>query len=186
MALSLFKEANLPRRFIPAVIAFGSVTFTMTSAGSPEIQNWIPVKHLGTSPYAAWEVSLVVAIFMAIVGYVWLNKMIKKAVSNGERFSARDDDPVILERERPHPITGVIPLLVVLLLSFMLHDVLQQTALIVALLGGVLSIVAINFKYFHNISDRIKKHFNTASTFTFIYFNIFFKYIKWFYTTSLV
>ena len=50
MALSLFKDANLPRRFIPATLAFGSVTFTMTSAGSPEIQNWIPVKHLGTSP----------------------------------------------------------------------------------------------------------------------------------------
>ncbi|MDP2633499.1 MULTISPECIES: GntP family permease [unclassified Pseudoalteromonas] len=155
MALSLFKDADLPRRFIPATLAFGSVTFTMTSAGSPEIQNWIPVKHLGTSPYAAWEVSLVVAIFMAIVGYVWLNKMIKKAVSNGERFAARDDDPVILERERPHPITGVIPLIVVLLLSFMLHDILQQTALIVALLGGVLSIVAINFKYFHNMANAI-------------------------------
>ena len=30
MALSLFKDANLPRRFIPATMAFGSVTFTMT------------------------------------------------------------------------------------------------------------------------------------------------------------
>ncbi|WP_394185901.1 GntP family permease [Pseudoalteromonas tetraodonis] len=155
MALSLFKDADLPRRFIPATLAFGSVTFTMTSAGSPEIQNWIPVKHLGTSPYAAWEVSLVVAIFMATVGYFWLNKMIKKAVAKGERFATRDDDPVILERERPHPITGVIPLLVVLLLSFMLHDVLQQTALIVALLGGVLSIVVINYKYFHNMGNAI-------------------------------
>ena len=72
MALSLFKDANLPRRFIPATLAFGSVTFTMTSAGSPEIQNWIPIKYLGTSPYAAWEVSLVVAIFMATFGYYWL------------------------------------------------------------------------------------------------------------------
>jgi H+/gluconate symporter-like permease len=50
MALSLFKDANLPRRFIPAALTFGSVTFTMTSAGSPEIQNWIPIKYLGTSP----------------------------------------------------------------------------------------------------------------------------------------
>lgn len=49
MAVSLFKDANLPRRFIPATLAFGSVTFTMTSAGSPEIQNWIPIKYLGTS-----------------------------------------------------------------------------------------------------------------------------------------
>jgi len=34
MALSLFKEANLPRRFIPATLAFGSVTFTMTGSAS--------------------------------------------------------------------------------------------------------------------------------------------------------
>ena len=82
MAVSLFKDANLPRRFIPAAMAFGSVTFTMTSAGSPEIQNWIPIKYLGTSPFAAWEVSLVVAIFMACFGYWWLAKMIRKAVNN--------------------------------------------------------------------------------------------------------
>ena len=42
-----FVWINLPRRFIPAAMAFGSVTFTMTSAGSPEIQNWIPIKYLG-------------------------------------------------------------------------------------------------------------------------------------------
>ncbi|MGB0988869.1 MAG: GntP family permease, partial [Pseudoalteromonas spongiae] len=128
MALSLFKDANLPRRFIPATLAFGSVTFTMTSAGSPEIQNWIPIKYLGTSPYAAWEVSLVVAIFMACFGYWWLKKMIGKAVANGEQFEARDDDPEIPERDYPHPVTGLIPLLVVLALSFILHDSLQQAA----------------------------------------------------------
>lgn len=99
MALSLFKDANLPRRFIPATLAFGSVTFTMTSAGSPEIQNWIPIKYLGTSPFAAWEVSLVVAIFMAVFGYAWLKRMINKALENGERFEHKESDPDIPERE---------------------------------------------------------------------------------------
>ena len=69
MAVSLFKQADLPRRFIPAALAFGSVTFTMTSAGSPEIQNWIPIDYLGTTPYAGWEVSAIVAVFMAVFGY---------------------------------------------------------------------------------------------------------------------
>ncbi|MEC8327565.1 MAG: SLC13 family permease [Pseudomonadota bacterium] len=162
MALSLFKDANLPRRFIPATLAFGSVTFTMTSAGSPEIQNWIPIKYLGTSPYAAWEVSLVVAIFMACFGYWWLRKMIGKAVANGEQFEARDDDPEIPERDYPHPVTGLITLLVVLALSFILHDSLQQAALIVALLGGVLSIVVINFKHFHNLAKATTEGTNGA------------------------
>ena len=60
MAISLFKQADLPRRFIPATLALGSVTFTMTSAGSPEIQNWIPIQFLGTDAYAGWEVSIIV------------------------------------------------------------------------------------------------------------------------------
>src|SRR5690554_457504 len=98
MALSLFKDANLPRRFIPAALAFGSVTFTMTSAGSPEIQNWIPIQYLGTSPYAAWEVSLVVAIIMFILGYWWLTRMIQTAQRRGETFQARTGDPVLLDR----------------------------------------------------------------------------------------
>jgi H+/gluconate symporter-like permease len=155
MAVSLFKDANLPRRFIPAVLAFGSVTFTMTSAGSPEIQNWIPIQFLGTSPFAAWEVSLVVAIFMATFGYWWCKRMIDKAVAQGEYFEHQSHDPEIIERKLPHPITGILPLLVVLILSFSLHDVLQQMALIVALGGGVLTLIAINYRFFISIPQAI-------------------------------
>lgn len=155
MALSLFKDADLPRRFIPAALAFGSVTFTMTSAGSPEIQNWIPIQYLGTSPYAAWEVSLVVAVFMAIFGYWWLRKLINKAVANGERFEVREGDPVLAERELPSPFSGLVPLIVVLTLSFLFHDELKQNALIIALTGGVLAIAIINYRYFINVSSAI-------------------------------
>ncbi|WP_440054480.1 GntP family permease [Pseudoalteromonas sp. T1lg65] len=156
MAVSLFKDANLPRRFIPAVLAFGSVTFTMTSAGSPEIQNWIPIKYLGTSPYAAWQESLIVAVFMALLGYFLLMRMIRRATENGEVFESRSGDPVNEStRTLPHPITGLLPLLVVLALSFTLHAQLGQNALIVALLGGVIAILIVNFKYFINIQNAI-------------------------------
>lgn len=155
MALSLFKDANLPRRFIPAALAFGSVTFTMTSAGSPEIQNWIPIQYLGTSPYAAWEVSLFVAVLMALFGYWWLSRLIRKAVANGECFEARVDDPKNLERDLPSPISGLIPLIVVLTLSFLFHEELKQNALIIALSGGVLAIAIINRKFFNNISQAL-------------------------------
>ena len=155
MALSLFKDANLPRRFIPATLAFGSVTFTMTSAGSPEIQNWIPIPYLGTSAFAAWEVSLVVAIFMALFGYWWLKRMIGKAVAAGEGFVTRDDDPQVTQRKLPNPITGIIPIIVVLVLSFIFHETYGKMALIVALGGGVLTLLAINYRYFISISKAI-------------------------------
>ncbi|PPA69898.1 GntP family permease [Jeotgalibacillus proteolyticus] len=157
MALSLFKQADLPRRFIPAALAFGSVTFTMTSAGSPEIQNWIPIEYLGTSPWAGWEVSLIVAVFMAVFGYWWLKRMINKAVGRGERFQARDTDPIVAERALPNPFMGAIPLLVVLIISFIFHDSLLTSALIIALLGGIITTYLLNRKYFLNFGKAISE-----------------------------
>ncbi|MGM0790604.1 GntP family permease [Bacillus infantis] len=157
MALSLFKQANLPRRFIPAALAFGSVTFTMTSAGSPEIQNWIPIEHLGTSPYAGWEVSLIVAVFMMIFGYWWLKRIITKAVSKGESFISRETDPVAEKKELPHPVMGVLPLAVVLIIAFIFHDSLAQSALIIALLGGVIATYLLNRKYFRNFWNAVSE-----------------------------
>lgn len=155
MALSLFKQADLPRRFIPAALALGSVTFTMTSAGSPEIQNWIPIEYLNTSPYAGWEVSIIVAIFMALFGYWWLKRMITKAVNKGERFESRKTDPVVPERNLPNPILGLIPLLVVLVVSFIFHDSLKTSALVIALLGGVLATYFLNRTHFQDLGKAL-------------------------------
>jgi len=155
MALSLFKQADLPRRFIPAALALGSVTFTMTSAGSPEIQNWIPIDYLNTSPYAGWEVSIIVAIFMAVFGFWWLKKMINKAVKKGEHFEARENDPVSEDRDLPHPLMGLVPLIVVLAVSFIWHDSLGTSALIIALLGGIIATYALNKKYFLNLNKAV-------------------------------
>lgn len=144
MALSLFRVADLPRRFIPGALAFGSVTFTMTSAGSPEIQNWIPIKYLGTTPYAAAGESAIVAVAMAAGGFLILRWMVQRAVAAGERFEARTDDPLRESRDLPAMWRGVIPLLAVLVVSFLLHDRLQESALIVALGVGVLAGLALN------------------------------------------
>jgi len=157
MAISLFKQADLPRRFIPATLAFGSVTFTMTSAGSPEIQNWIPIKYLHTTPYAGWEVSIVVAIFMATFGFWWLKRMINKALVNGERFQARSTDPEQRTAKLPSPILSLVPLVLVLITSFLLHESLKQYALVVALLSGVLSCWLINHRYIVNLGAAVNQ-----------------------------
>lgn len=155
LALALFRQAGLPRRFIPATIAFGSVTFTMTSAGSPEIQNWIPMEHLGTTPYAAWRVSLVVAVSMAVFGFAWLKWMVRRAVAAGEAYDVRDGDPQAKTGGLPHPASGLLPLGAVLGVAFVLHDTLKQSALIVALLSGVLVVLVVNRKYFVNLSQAV-------------------------------
>jgi H+/gluconate symporter-like permease len=144
LALALFRDAGLPRRFIPAAIAFGSVTFTMTSAGSPEIQNWIPIEYLGTTPYAGWQVSLVVAVSLAVFGFMWLKWMVNRALASGERYEQRDSDPQPKTGGLPHPASGLLPLAAVLGVAFALHETLKQSALIVALLSGVLAVLVVN------------------------------------------
>lgn len=155
VALSLFRAAGLPRRFLPGTMAFGSVTFTMTSAGSPEIQNWIPIKYLGTSPWAGWEVSLPVAIFMALFGYLWLRRMVGRAVAAGEHFEGRVEDPVESDRDLPSPATGILPLLAVLVLSFAFHDLLKESALIVALSGGILTSLVLHRRFFGSLQEPV-------------------------------
>lgn len=155
MAVSLFRRADLPRRFIPSTIAFGSVTFTMTSAGSPEIQNWIPIRYLGTTPYAGWEVSLVVALFMLALGQWWLLRLVRAASAGGERFEARAADPEVHDRDLPAVWRGLVPLGVVLVAAFLLHERLAESALIVALGAGVLVALALNFRYAHRVGAAV-------------------------------
>lgn len=146
-ALSLFRAADLPRRFIPATLGFGSISITMTAAGSPEIQNWIPIKYLGTSPWAAWEASLAAAIVMALVGHWWLAWMIGRAKARGERFDEREGDPVERSGDLPSPMLSLIPLVAVLALSFLLHETLHTAALIVALLAGCILTALVGWKH---------------------------------------
>ncbi len=156
MAVGLFREANLPRRFLPGTIAFGSVTFTMTSAGSPEIQNWIPIEHLGTTPYAGWGVSIVVALFMALSGFLWLSAMIKKAVVNGESFAGRVEDPKPRsENTLPHPLISLLPLIAVLVSSKVFHEAFGSFALVIALFAGIAVATVFNFRRFTDFGGAL-------------------------------
>ncbi|NNC72488.1 MAG: GntP family permease [Sphingomonadaceae bacterium] len=160
LAVSLYREANLPRRFIPAALCFGSVTFTMTSAGSPEIQNLIPMQYLDTTAYAAWEVSLVVALLMAVTGFIWLQWMVNRAVARGESFEGRDTDDVIdKHRVLPNPLLCLLPLAAVLgvfmifqfpqnlgpLSAIMPEQSLDKWALVAALGSGTIIALLVGF-----------------------------------------
>ncbi len=125
LAVQLFRAADLPRRFIPAAIAFGSITFTMTSAGSPEIQNLIPIKKLIdantgeslTDARAGWPASIIVALFMFGVGQWYLEMVLRKAIKAGERFEARDGDRASVSDgvQGPSFLAAITPLVVTLL-----------------------------------------------------------------------
>lgn len=154
-ALVLFRAANLPRRFIPGALAFGSITFSMTSAGSPEIQNWIPIQYLNTSPWAAWEASLITAIFMATLGSWWLHHMLRRARERGEVFEGRVTDPVATRTDLPPLWRALVPPAVVLAVSFWLHGRFGTSALIVSLLAGVIAITVLCWSYLRRPQEAL-------------------------------
>jgi H+/gluconate symporter-like permease len=82
-------------------------------------------------------------------------KMIKTAIAKGEVFEGREADPVVGDKALPHPMMGILPLLVVLLLSYLLHDTMQQAALIVALTGGVTTLYLLNRKFLLSLSQTL-------------------------------
>ncbi|TVP83749.1 MAG: GntP family permease [Thioalkalivibrio sp.] len=73
IAAALFRQADIPKRLIPATIALGAFTFTMTALpGTPSIQNAIPMPFFGTSPFAAPGLGVITALVMFTLGMLWL------------------------------------------------------------------------------------------------------------------
>ena len=116
IALEVFRAADLPRRYIPAAIIFGSCTFSAVLPGNPQIGNVVLVKALGTTLTAGWVVGLVCGILFIVFGSLWLQKITTKAKSRGEHFELRASDVFEDEtKELPSPIRALIPLAVTLI-----------------------------------------------------------------------
>ncbi len=106
MALALFQAADIPRRLMPAAIALGTTTFTMTAMpGTPAIQNAIPMPFFGTTPFAAPGLGLIASAIMLAFGLAWLSYAEAGARRRGESFSAAPtdmasvlEDPLLRER----------------------------------------------------------------------------------------
>lgn len=89
MGLALFKAGNVPRRLLPAAIALGTSTFTMSALpGTPAIQNAIPMPFFGTTPFAAPGLGIIAALVMFSFGMWWLTFAQARARGSGEGFEA--------------------------------------------------------------------------------------------------
>jgi H+/gluconate symporter-like permease len=91
MAQALFRAASIPRRLMPAAIALGTSTFTMSALpGTPAIQNAIPMPFFGTTPFAAPGLGIIASAVMFGFGMWWLGRAEAAARRAGEPFGAGD------------------------------------------------------------------------------------------------
>lgn len=87
MAQALFRAADIPNRLMPAAIALGTSTFTMSALpGTPAIQNAIPMPFFGTTPFAAPGLGIIAAIIMLGFGLWWLARAEAVARRKGEGY----------------------------------------------------------------------------------------------------
>ncbi len=87
IAVALFRRADIPKRLIPATIALGSFTFTMTALpGTPAIQNAIPMPFFGTTPFAAPVLGTLAGLIMFAGGVLWLRLRAGRAARRREGF----------------------------------------------------------------------------------------------------
>jgi H+/gluconate symporter-like permease len=86
-AAQMFRQADIPKRLIPGTIALGSFTFTMDALpGTPQIQNVIPIAFFKTNIYAAPTLGIIGAIFVLVVGLLYLETRRRKAEKAGEGY----------------------------------------------------------------------------------------------------
>ncbi|MBR2461796.1 MAG: GntP family permease [Spirochaetaceae bacterium] len=164
IAVSLFREANLPRRLIPGCIACGAFTFSMTAfPGNPQLNNIIPTRYFGTNAMSGPILGIVGGLIMMVGGILWLQYRAKKMVAAGECF----DEPTDLiedssNKDEPNALFALIPLVVVVLVLNILPrvvdfpaDMASTYAIIVALLCGIILAAALNFKHLKAILGAI-------------------------------
>ena len=89
IAAAMFRAADLPKRLIPATIALGAFTFTMTALpGTPAIQNAIPMPYFNTTPFAAPGLGIVTGFIMFGIGIAWLRFRAGRARAADEGYAS--------------------------------------------------------------------------------------------------
>lgn len=164
IAVSLFREANLPRKFLPGAIGFGSVTFAMTSPGTPQIQNIIPTQILGTDTMAGAVVGIIAGIFMFVVGSFWLNGMIKKDVARGGQFEERSGEAGQdrMDKDKlPNAVVALIPILVTIIA---MNVVKLPAAIAIALSVVIGLLIMTRFYDYRKLAEDFSKGSGSAIT----------------------
>ncbi|WP_193062599.1 GntP family permease [Oceanobacillus oncorhynchi] len=140
LAVSMFRQADIPRKLMPATIITGMMTFAMTALpGTPQIQNLIPTAYFNTTAAAAPVMGLAASLVMGGVAYFYLKKREKNLKKAGYGFHELEKDSEAkgkLIDKPPHILLSLLPLVsVIITLNILNWDI------VVCLLVGILLII---------------------------------------------
>ena len=181
IANALFRRADIPKRLLPAAIALGSFTFTMTAfPGTPAIQNAIPMPFFGTNVFAAPLLGTLAGVIMLAGGTMWLNRRARAAGAEGygDHPATAADATLPEDADLPPFALAILPVVSVIVLNAVLTwfvfpnmsaDYLAEPrygettlssvagiwAIIVSLVASILLAVGLNLRRFANLRESV-------------------------------
>lgn len=121
VASQLFKQADWPKRFIPATMFLGFGTATMDALpGTLQHINIIATSYWGTTVYAAPIIGTIGGVGILAIGIIWVKWRIAKAVALGEGYGTGHINETLLSADIkvPHWTLAILPLLTVIVLNY--------------------------------------------------------------------
>lgn len=166
LAMSMFREANIPKRLFPAALLAGAATFSMTSPFTPSIQNIIPMKYLGTNTTAAAVPGTIAAIVLAVIVIMYMQLQVKKARIIKEPFLLEKlehtNEAVESEVKLPKLWQCFTPMIVLLVLLNVF-----KVNVIIALGSGVILAVIMMWSFIPSVDDLWKNVQKASANATF-------------------
>lgn len=162
IAKDLYEELDIPWGMYGFGL-LGSATFTLSMLpGSPQVQNLIPTKALGTTAMAAPLLGILSAIFMITISMIYLRSELKRYARKNEGFlpsgaRIKADQVISQDFEKVAMWKCIIALLTPLIVMNGLKQA-PETALLCA---GIVTYV-LCFKHLKNIKQTINVGFTSA------------------------
>jgi H+/gluconate symporter-like permease len=179
IAAVMFREANIPKRLIPATLALGGGTLTMTCLpGAIQIQNIIPTAFFGTDTYAAPVYGTVCGVLILLGGLAWLRRQSRAYAAEGYGENHLNEPEALDVSRLPPFLTALVPVVCVIGASYLFSEVLIPSwdtgylaqekfgatsidglrslwAMIAALLVASVVTIVLNMRRFRNLNQTL-------------------------------
>ena len=183
IAAELFKQVNIPKRFIPGAISIGAFTFTMTALpGSPAIHNAIPMPYFQTDAFAAPILGLIAAVMMLVGGMWWMQHQLRVAAKNNEGYGTHtlNEKELDIGDKIPNFWLALFPVVIVVVGNYLfskliipmwnnsyladekfggvsLSSVVGLWSIILSLAIACLFVIVLNFTRIKNLAESLNK-----------------------------
>ena len=183
IAAELFKQVDIPKRFIPGAISIGAFTFTMTALpGSPAIHNAIPMPYFQTDAFAAPILGLIAAVMMLVGGMWWMQHQLRVAAKNNEGYGTHtlNEKELDIGDKIPNFWLALFPVVIVVVGNYLfskliipmwnnsyltdekfggvsLSSVVGLWSIILSLAIACLFVIVLNFTRIKNLAESLNK-----------------------------